>query len=301
MYIRKLLNPKSDYVFKRIFGYVGNEEITKHLLEAILEKDVSEVKLDNNKILEKDLLDDKIGVLDIRAKIDKNTNCNIEMQIIDRKNIEKRLLFYWSKIYISDIKNGEDYNSLNKTIIILFTDYEIEKLKGIEKYITKWNIKEKKADMILTEMLEIYIIEIPKFNKYEGKNGKSSLDEWIKFIESPEVADMSKEGIKAAKRVLEEISNDEREIWLAELRQKYRMDQKAIEDAGIDKGLKQGFERGVAHGFDQGLEEGKQQGIKQGLEEGKIKMAIKMKEEGIDISVISKITELSEDEIKAIQ
>ena len=53
MTIGKLLNPKSDYVFKRIFGHVGNEEITKCLLEAILEKEVTDVELDNNKILEK--------------------------------------------------------------------------------------------------------------------------------------------------------------------------------------------------------------------------------------------------------
>ena len=79
MTIGKLLNPKSDYVFKRIFGHVGNEEITKCLLEAILEKEVTDVELDNNKILEKNLLDDKVGILDIRAKINKNINCNIEI------------------------------------------------------------------------------------------------------------------------------------------------------------------------------------------------------------------------------
>ena len=37
MHIRKLLKPTNDYVFKRIFGYVGNEEITKVLLNAIID------------------------------------------------------------------------------------------------------------------------------------------------------------------------------------------------------------------------------------------------------------------------
>ena len=41
-----------------------------------------------------------------------------------------------------------------------------------------------------------------------------------------------------AKKVLEEISQDERERYLAGLREKYIMDQKAIEDAGYDKGEK---------------------------------------------------------------
>ena len=50
--------------------------------------------------------------------------------------------------------------------------------------------------------------------------------------------------IQKAKEVLEEISQDERERYLAELREKYILDQKAIEDAGYDKGMRIGLERG---------------------------------------------------------
>ena len=84
-FIKKLLNPKIDYVFKRIFGHVGNEDITGNLISAIIKKEVTDIKLDNNPILEKDLLDDKAGILDIKAKIDKTINCNIEIQVVDRK------------------------------------------------------------------------------------------------------------------------------------------------------------------------------------------------------------------------
>ena len=118
MLISELLDPKIDYVFKRIFGFTGNEEITQGLISSILRKDVSNVELDCETILEKDLLDDKVGIMDIRARIDNKVNCNIEMQIIDKKNIEKRILFYWSKLYNSSIKSGEDYNQLEKGIVI---------------------------------------------------------------------------------------------------------------------------------------------------------------------------------------
>ena len=56
---------------------------------------------------------------------------------------------------------------------------------------------------------------------------------------------MESEGIKNAKKVLETISQDERERRLTELREKYRMDQRAIMLAGYDKGLKQGIEQGI--------------------------------------------------------
>ena len=42
------------------------------------------VELDNNTILEKDLFDDKVGILDIKAKINSCINCDIEMQVVDK-------------------------------------------------------------------------------------------------------------------------------------------------------------------------------------------------------------------------
>ena len=145
MFIKKLLDPKIDYVFKRIFGHVGNEDITEELISSIIRRKVSDLKLDNNPILEKDMLDDKIGILDIKAKIDNEINCDIEMQIVDRGNIEKRILYYWSKMYNGSIKSGKDYNELQKAMVILIADYEIDGLKEIKKYITKWNIREEES------------------------------------------------------------------------------------------------------------------------------------------------------------
>ena len=248
--ISKLLDPKIDYVFKRIFGYIGNEEITKGLISSIIQKEISNIELDNNPILEKDLLDDKVGILDIRAKIENRINCNIEIQIVDRKNIEKRILYYWSKLYNMNIKAGKDYENLEKVIVILITDYEIDSLKEIKKYETKWNIREEEYQkVILTEVMEFYIIELPKYEKYKEKTENEKLNKWIKFIKEPGGIEMGDEKeIKKAKEVLEEISQDKRERYLAELREKYILDQKAIEDAGYDKGLREGMTQGIAQG-----------------------------------------------------
>ncbi len=76
--MKELLNPKIDYVFKRIFSHDGSEDVTKDLLKCIMQKEISNLELDKNPILEKDLADDKVGILDIRAKIDGSINCNIE-------------------------------------------------------------------------------------------------------------------------------------------------------------------------------------------------------------------------------
>ena len=282
----KLLNIKIDYVFKRIFGREGNEQITKNFLSCILGEKVSDIELEKNPILEKDLMDDKVGILDIKAEINKNTNVDIEMQIIDKKNSAKRILFYCSKLFIKSLKSGKDYNSLKKTISILIADYELDGLKEVCKYITKWNIREEDySKIILTDAMEIYIIEIGKFKKYQGTERYKELDSWIKFIENPEVVDMSNKEIMMAKKVLDEISQDEHERYLAEMREKYILDQNATEAAGYDKGLKEGIK----------------QGHEKGVEEGKKEIAKKMLKEKLDIELIERVTNISKEELKKMQ
>ena len=92
-----------------------------------------------------------------------------------------------------------------------------------------------------TRVMELYIIELPKYEKYKEKTENEKLNKWIKFIKEPGGMEMGEDkAIQRAKEVLEEISKDKRERYLAELREKYILDQKAIEDAGYDKGLKDG-------------------------------------------------------------
>ena len=222
------------------------------------------------------MLDDKVGILDIKAKIDGHINCDIEMQVVDQKNIEKRILFYCSKMYVQSMKSGMDYFDAEKSIAILISNYELPSLQKIQKYVSKWNIREEEySDIILTDAIEIIIIELTKFEKYKND---AALSSWVKFINNPKVIDMNNEEIKKAKEVLDELSQDENARYLAELREKYIMDQKAVEAAGYDKGLECGLEQGIST--------------------TKIQIAKKLKSQGFDFEKIHELTELPIEEIK---
>ena len=106
------------------------------------------------------------------------------MQVVDHKNIEKRILFYCAKLFTSSLKSGYDYSTLEKSISILITNYELENQKDIKKYITKWNLREETYPIhILTDSMEIYIIELKKFRKFEKTSKNAKLNSWIKFIQ----------------------------------------------------------------------------------------------------------------------
>ena len=136
--------PTNDYVFKRIFGHVGNEEITKGLIGSIIKEKINTIKINENPITEKDMIYDKVGILDLRVKLNDKIICNIEMQVVQQEDIEKRIMFYWGKTYISEIKKGDKYGVLPKTIVILIANFKLEKLKEIERFHTKWQIREEK-------------------------------------------------------------------------------------------------------------------------------------------------------------
>ena len=113
----KLLSPKLDIIFQTLFGEIGSERITKKFLEAILDKTLEEIDLSGNIVLRRENIEDKMGVLDILVKINKEEYCNLEMQLIEKDKLLERILYYWARIYTKNLKSGNDYVNLKKTTI----------------------------------------------------------------------------------------------------------------------------------------------------------------------------------------
>ena len=280
----KTLSPKLDVVFQALFGEVGNESITKGFLETILERKIDSIDLSRNPILRREFKEEKLGVLDIIAKLDKDEICNIELQIVDKKNIIERILYYWSRLYSRQIKSGEDYKILQKAIVILITDFKIENLEELD-YHSRWKIMEDKQGkkIILTQKLEIDIIELPKIIGKEKE--QDNLLDWLYFLENPKserVTEKMKENenLKEAVKKLDNLSEDEKMQRIADLRQKAIMDEKAI--------------------YEKGLEVGIEKGIMEGSRKEKIEIAKKMLELKIDKETIAEATGLTEQEIEKI-
>ena len=277
--------PKMDIIFQAIFGEVGSEKITKDFLEKILKRKIEKISLDKNPILRRELKDDKLGVLDIVTELDGKEKCNIEMQLIDKNNIIERMLYYWSKMYTRQIKAGEDYDKLEKTIVILIADFNIKGLEEVE-YHSTWKIIETNSvkKLILTDKFELDIIELSKIKGRE--NEKDQLLDWLIFLENPESERVARkmeenENLKEAVEKLDRISEDEKMQRIIELREKAIRDEHAI----------------YAKGVDDGIEEGKAKGAR----EEKIKIAKKLLKAKVGMEVIIETTGLTKEEIEKLQ
>lgn len=233
----KQLSPKLDVVFQALFGEKGSEKITKDFLEKILKRKIEKIDLDRNPILRREFQDDKLGILDIITELEGKEQCNIEMQVVEQDKITERILYYWSRLYTKSIKKSKDYSDLEKTIVILITNFEIEGLEELD-YQSTWKIMEVNSvkKLILTDKLEIDIIELPKIKGRE--NEENELMDWLIFLDNPSservIRKMEEnENLKEAVEKLDEISADERMQRIAELREKAIMDEKAIYSKGI--------------------------------------------------------------------
>ena len=207
----KLLNPKLDFVFQALFGEQGCEKITKVFLEEILEIKIQKIELNKNPILRREKLEDKLGVLDVIAKINDDQNIDIEMQISNKDNIINRILYYWSRLYVRSIKKGQDYDKLEKSIAILIIE---EKIAGLEKLQchTEWKIIENKTrTKILTDKFEIHIIELEKL-KSDTDSISEKLLNWLSFLQNPKI-----------KRGMKNMDDDENERAIEEARQRLIM------------------------------------------------------------------------------
>ena len=332
------LKVTNDYIFKKIFAKKGNESILKDLLNSILQIKIKSIEVISDANLERQLESNKLGILDLKAKLDEETIVNIEIQIINRYNMIERTLFYWSGLYYNVLQKGVDYKEIKKVIAINILDYN-EFEEGPYHEIAK--LRREYLYKILTDKIEIHFIQIPKFKK-QRKDMKTKLDMWMDFIsqiDEKEVKNaMSKnKEIKKAQEEYEYLTGDEEERRIAFLREKAIRDENSIFDAGKDIGFKSGEEHGIKKGKKEGIEIGKEQGIEigkeqgieigkergieigreqgieigkeqgieigkeQGIEQNKKEIANSMLKENIPIETIMKVTKLSREEIEKLE
>ena len=274
---REKMSNHLDLVVKRIFGNENNPRILISFLNAVIKpKDpIQAVQIMNNDI-DKESIEDKFSRLDIKAKTNKNELINIEVQIKDEHNMVKRSLYYWSKMFESQLTEGKKYDTLAKTICINILNFKCLKTKEAHSI---YRLKEINTNEELTDIQEIHFIELPKLPKNEEI--KDVFDAWMEFIDNPisnklEKAEMNIQEIKEAKNELLRLSANDKE------RMKYEDRRAAL----LDK---------VS-----ALENAEEKGIEIGKKNKAIEVAKNSLKAGLDIDTISSITGLEKNEIEKL-
>src|SRR5258708_33236246 len=100
--MRPGVDPKVDYAFKRLFGRVKNVPLLRHLLNAILKLPPGSRIIDLellNPFSEQDALDDKLSIVDVKARDQSGRLFHIEMQLLPERAFRGRVLYYWAALH----------------------------------------------------------------------------------------------------------------------------------------------------------------------------------------------------------
>ena len=120
------IDPKVDYAFKYLLGRDSTRTILIDVLNKVLEppagQQIQDIELLNPFNLQ-EALDDKLSILDIKARDQSGRQFNVEMQMLAYPHYEKRVVYYWSKFHQQQLHEGDDYLVLRPTISISFLNH----------------------------------------------------------------------------------------------------------------------------------------------------------------------------------
>jgi predicted transposase/invertase (TIGR01784 family) len=286
------ISPRVDIAFKKIFGVEENKDLLISLINSIVAKEdqVEDLRL-LNPYNPKSFYRDKLSILDIKARGVDGKRFNIEIQITDEADYDKRALYYWAKLYTEQLTSGDDYSTLSKAIGIHILNFI--SITDNERYHNCFHILEKETGERYFTDLELHTIELKKFeSKTQELNElvnsiKSALDVWLAFLTKNNLLNkdnlpqaLQDRNLKKALSVLEvmNFSDEERDAYDDHL--KWLM----IEANTLKKRY----------------EQGKQEGEAKGKAEEKIEIAKKMLSKKHPISDIADLTGLSLEEISKL-
>ena len=224
-------DPKVDYAFKHVFGREESEPALISLLDSVLQpppgQNIASLEL-LNPFNEKEALDDKLSVLDIKARYQSGRQFNVEMQMLAYGAFRQRALYYWARLYQSQLQEGEDYPLLRPTIAVVFVDTPL--FPAVADHHLIFELRERRHQTLFTNQMAVHILELKKFNKSAAEL-VTPLDCWLYFLRHAEDLDadalpepLNVPEVRWALGDLAMISQSERDRELYESRLKMRRD-----------------------------------------------------------------------------
>jgi predicted transposase/invertase (TIGR01784 family) len=285
--MKEPLKPYIDFVFKRIFGSEENKDevLLNFLNEGIREtepKPFTSLTL-LNPYIDKDMVDDKQSILDIRAKNQDGKQVNLEIQVANQLNMLPRTLYYWAKLYEGQLNEGDDYVDLKKSININIINFN---LFSNDRFHNIFHLTEDHTGEMMIDHIEIHFMELPKLDQ-RRYSMDDRLVRWLTFIKGApkemwEELAMNTPGLKKAMTTLEFLSQSKEVRALALAREKAELDQKSA--------------------LRWARTEGEEKGRVKGEYEKAIQVAKNLLIEGdTDVSKIARITGLSKSGIEKLK
>jgi predicted transposase/invertase (TIGR01784 family) len=182
-------DPKTDFVFQRIFGTEDHRSILLGFLNDMLELDEAH-RIQSVSLLPPEqrpqVSELKYSIVDVKCVDVRGTTYVVEMQVLNVEAFEKRVVYNVAKAYTNQLDAGQVYPDLNDVIGISICDFELwPRKKGSEvPMLSRWRMQEQKSGTRGLSQLQLVFLELPK---YDGtKQPRSLVEKWAYFFREAE-------------------------------------------------------------------------------------------------------------------
>src|SRR5271154_2883667 len=178
-------DPKTDFVFQRIFGSEDHKTALIGFLNDVLELDgahrVASVMLlppeQRPKVSEL-----KYSIVDVKCVDARGTTYVVEMQVLNVEAFEKRVVYNVAKAYTNQLGVGFAYPELDDVIGITICNFELWPRKQAPHVpmLSRWRMQEQESGVRGLPHLQFVFLELPKYAA--GHDPKTHVDKWAYFF-----------------------------------------------------------------------------------------------------------------------
>jgi predicted transposase/invertase (TIGR01784 family) len=182
-------DPKTDFVFQRIFGSEDHMTALIGFLNDVLELDdahrvVSVIVLPPEQRPKVSEL--KYSIVDVKCVDARGTTYVVEMQVFNVEAFEKRVVYNVAKAYTNRLGVGVAYPELDDVIGISICDFELWP-HGEAPHVpmlSRWRMQEQQSGVRGLPQLQFVFMELPKYTG--GNDPQTFVDKWAYFFREAE-------------------------------------------------------------------------------------------------------------------
>jgi predicted transposase/invertase (TIGR01784 family) len=231
--MRHPIDPKIDCVFKALLGSEDNRALLIHFLNAMLGETLPSPVTDVvilNPYNEREFLDDKLSIVDVKARDERGRLYQIEIQLLAYRDLPARILYAWTDLYSQQLHSGQDYSALQPTFSIWLLAEDL--LPDEPAYLHRYWLRDDRG-RALVDHGGIWLVEL---NKFHAEQVETEQHRWLKFLNEGERLDaddlpswMQTNEMRQAMSTLKAFSEKERAYHAYQARQNFLRQQQSIE------------------------------------------------------------------------
>lgn len=178
----KYLDPKSDYLFKRLFA--ENPNLLMDLLNSILplEDPITVIEYLPNELMPHEQ-DAKLSIVDVRCVDGFGRHFIVEMQMAFQTFLHKRMMYNAAKVLSRQLSKTQKYDEIGNVYTLCFIDEVAE--KGIEDWFHHYVVTHKKYGERQMYGMEWFFIELGKWKKNSNFIQYEKQFLWLTFLSEP--------------------------------------------------------------------------------------------------------------------